>query len=589
VSATERSRWMHCFCSLLKTSYFPIFLIALACWVTYLNSLSVPFYLDDVGSIANNKSFDDASFTSLFHRYKLRYLGYVSLWVNYEYAKLDVTSYHAVNVAIHMLNGIFVYLLALTLTAIVGSWSTKRQRVLFASFVGLVFVLHPLQSQGVTYIVQRLASQVTLFYLATVTFYLLYRTASSGSSKLAFFVVALLCAVAACFTKQNAFTLPLILLLSEWVLFKTIHRKHVVWVAIIFICCLVLVGFFPDTESNLLRAIDGRTRATNDIARLDYFLAQIPILWNYIGKIIWPWPLQLEYDYTINTFDTWVIIASGMGHLVALVSAILVRKSLPLVTWGVLFYYLTHIIESGVVPIPDLAFEHRTYLPNVGLYMAIVFMGLTVASKVTKTNPEFKEALCIVSVALLLLLGLLTIARNQQWLNPEAFLANDMVQAPKSARAIHNYAEYKFKQGDVETALTLLDKLYVLEIERIDVNMLNTHISALINAKRYNEALNRGRSLLDLPLKSNARVMISYKVGIVYTNLMQYEKAEPFFAMAYEQDSLPVSGLIAYAYTSFVLGNYQRSTQLCKKILTVEPQHRRAKLLLSLIREKVTN
>ena len=577
---------------LLLTPYFALFLIAAACWAAYFNSLSVPFYLDDVGSITNNKFFDNATYVSLFNDYGLRYLGYLGLWWNYEYAKLDVTSYHIVNTSIHMFTGVAVFFLTRKLTLLLGTFDTldtpnsRQLHTAMACFVALVFVLHPLQSQGVTYIVQRLASQVALFYVGSLTFYLYARSATLLKTQFLFTLLSICFAVAACFTKQNAFTLPIIIVLCEWLVFKSISKKVTLVSLAAVVMTLLALFVFQNSLMPILEKVDTLTRETTDISRMEYFLAQLPILWNYIGKVFLPWPLQLEYDYTVDGFSQWVLIAAAIAHVAVVVCAVLVREKYPLVTWGVLFYYLTHIVESGVIPITDIAFEHRNYLPNVGLFIAVGFVAFRAIIKLRGGRTAWFVPSTLFLALLLIALGTLTVKRNQQWLSPELFLANDMTQAPKQARAIHNYAEFKLKQGEVQTALTLLEKLYSLDLKRIDAIMLNTHLAALIDAQQYKQAIQKGEMLLKQPLQAKARAIINSNMGIVYTNLQQYKKANTYFERAYGKASLPANSLIAYAYTSFVAGNYSRSTALCNQILSIEPQHRKARLLLSMIKEK---
>ena len=568
-------------------TYFAIFLIATACWAAYFNSLSVPFYLDDVGSITNNKFFDNATYISLFNDYGLRYLGYLGLWWNYEYAKLDVTPYHVVNISIHMFTGIAVFFLTKKLTQLLDIFSSRKYQAAMACFVALLFVLHPLQSQGVTYIVQRLASQVALFYIGSLAFYLYARSATLLKTKLLFLLLCISFAVAACLTKQNAFTLPFIVLLCEWLVFKSISKKTLLASFAAIVLALLVLYIFQDSLMPVLEKIDALTKETADITRIDYFLAQLPILWDYIGKVFLPWPLHLEYDYTIGGFSRSVIIAAAIAHIAVLACSILLRKKYPLVTVGVLFYYLTHIVESGVIPITDIAFEHRNYLPNVGLFIAVGFVVFQAIKNLQSWRPAWVMPGVASLAILLIVLGTLTVQRNQQWLSPELFLANDMAQAPNQPRAIHNYAEFKLKQGDVKTALALLERLYSLDLKRIDAIMLNTHLAALIDSNQYNLAIEKGELLLKQPLLQKARAIINSNMGIVYTNLKQYRKANIFFERAYGKTSLPSNSLIAFAYSSFVVGNYSRSLKLCNEILSIEPQHRKAKLLISMINEKM--
>jgi len=567
--------------------YFSLFIICVVGILAYLNSLQVPFYLDDAGSITNNTRLVNASIVSLYNDYGLRFLGYVGLWLNYEYAKLDVVPYHIVNIGIHVLASFAVFALTNKLAEILNLFDNKHTRLAFSCFVALLFVAHPLQSQAVTYIVQRLASQVALFYVAALTCYLYFRVSNSIKLKCAYLTGALVFGVAAIFTKQNAFTLPLVVLLCEWLLFHNVTRKHAVVVALLSVVATALVLLLPDSVGAFASKIDVLSRETTDFSRTDYFLAQLPILWNYIGKVFVPWPLQLEYDYTVDGFALWQICLAALAHVSVLFAAVALRKKYPVVTWGLLFYYATHLIESGVIPITDIAFEHRTYLPNLGLFIVVGYAVVSSLSFLVKRNKNFAWFGVLLPALLLTTLVSLTFLRNEQWKSPELLLANDFKQAPNQARAIHNYAEHKLRLGEVKLALELLERLYQLDIQKIDAIMLNTHLAALIDAKQFKLAIEKGEFLLEQNLNQQARAIIASNMGIIYTNLQKYALADQYFDKAYGNVSLPSNSLIAYAYVSFVLANYDRATALCKQILSIEPKHRKALLLLNMIDEKI--
>lgn len=561
-------------------SYLPIFLIMLGCWSVYFNSLDVPFYLDDIGSIVKNQYFDDATYVTLFYDYGLRYLGYMGFWINFEYFGLDVLPYHIVNVFIHMLAGVSIFFLTKELAKSMRVSSDEKYLNTMACLVALLFVLHPLQSQGVTYIVQRLTSQVAVFYIASLLFYLRARSTSTLGPKLSFLFFSVLFAVGAFFTKQNSFTLPLAILLCEWLVFSSLTKKKVFFFIGVCLFGLISLVLFQSGVEHVFNELDGRLRETNQLSRIEYFLPQLPIVWTYIGKLFLPWPLQLEYDYHVDSFSAWIIFVSGVAHLLVIFGAILLRAKYPLFTWGILFYYLAHAVESSIIPISDFAFEHRTYLPNVGFFVAFGSVLFNIILKFSNRNLRSKLITISVTVSLLVSLSILTFMRNQQWLSPELLLSNDLKQAPKSARAIHNYAEFKLKEGDVDVALELLESLMELELNRIDANMFNTYLATLINSKQYRKAIDKGSLLLEQPLRVELRALIHANLGTAYVNLKDYEKANMFFEQASVQASLPINSLIAYAYASLAVGEYSRVRILCNRILDLEPQNRKANILL---------
>ncbi len=203
----------------MKKIYFHLIVIAIVGLAAYSNSFEVPFQFDDSFNIAANPVIKDlGNFTSSLDGYRSnprRYLGYLSLALNYRLGGLNVTGYHIVNLLIHLINGILVYFFVILTfktpyfrgeklkvksegfengsreasvdcrsAGSEDSRSTLHGSQFVALFSALLFVAHPMQTQAVTYIVQRFTSLATLFYLASVVLYVKGRLAKVKSESL---------------------------------------------------------------------------------------------------------------------------------------------------------------------------------------------------------------------------------------------------------------------------------------------------------------------------------------------------------------------------------------------------------------------
>ena len=216
-------------------------LIAVLAILVYSNTFNVPFLFDDNPNIVENpivmdlKYFTQPSEAEIFSgtfQYKefmKRFIGYLSFALNYKAHGLDVRGYHITNLLIHIINGILLYsLVMLTFRTpwFSDSYLNDKSRVV-ALFSALLFVSHPVQTQAVTYIVQRFASLATMFYLMSLVFYVTWRlrTAVRSSESGAWknhiiYIMSLVSAVLAMKTKETAFTLPLAIMLYEFLFFK---------------------------------------------------------------------------------------------------------------------------------------------------------------------------------------------------------------------------------------------------------------------------------------------------------------------------------------------------------------------------------
>ncbi|MBI4412257.1 MAG: hypothetical protein HY541_07225, partial [Deltaproteobacteria bacterium] len=236
-----------------------LFVFCLLAGLIYSNTFSNPFLFDDTGNIEGNPLIRDlANFLNLSGT---RYVGYLTFALNYQFGGLNVFGYHLVNLLIHIANGFLVYWLVVLLVRVFPSPfppppGGRGRGEGIALIAALLFIVHPIQTQAVTYIVQRFASLVTLFYLLAVVCYLKWRlfgeTTDQGpgtrDQKLqvtghgspvtglfkrsrVWYVASLLSTLLAMKTKENSFTLPLMILLVEWIFFRRITRKQ--WLILI--------------------------------------------------------------------------------------------------------------------------------------------------------------------------------------------------------------------------------------------------------------------------------------------------------------------------------------------------------------------
>src|SRR3989338_4880934 len=147
-------------------------------FLIYSNTFHSSFHFDDMTEIAQNPYIQKLPQISvIWDRHKTRFVTYLTFAMNYSFGQLNVSGYHFVNILLHALCGFLVYYLAALLlkTPLARDSVLSRNWPLIAFFAGLIFISHPVQTQAVTYIVQRAASLATLFYVLSLIFYLKVR------------------------------------------------------------------------------------------------------------------------------------------------------------------------------------------------------------------------------------------------------------------------------------------------------------------------------------------------------------------------------------------------------------------------------
>ena len=213
---------------LIVPLWLEILILALTVVVVYGHTLDVPFYLDDSASIVENQSLSIwHDFQKIWQFSPLRVLGYFSFALNREWGGLNVAGYHVVNIVIHFMAGLSLLALSKGILRTPALRDREAQTGLkwFPLITALFFLVHPLQTQAVTYIVQRLASLAGLFYLASLSCYIHGRLESVKRRRWFLFSGSLILGVCALFTKQNTVTLPLAILLIEIIFFRMSAKK----------------------------------------------------------------------------------------------------------------------------------------------------------------------------------------------------------------------------------------------------------------------------------------------------------------------------------------------------------------------------
>ena len=185
------------------------------------------------------------------------------------------------------------------------------------------------------------------------------------------------------------------------------------------------------------QALDQFTRDPNAPLRTDYFYSQLPIMWDYVLRFVWPFSQQLEIEAQLYQSFAGPVAAALAGHIALAVFAWRWRHKMALFTLGVVLFYAGHAIESSIIPIKDLAFEHRTYISNLGLVLAVLAL---LKYGLNRQNRWLKAAsLKGLAAATCLLFIVLTFNRVTLWQEPMNFYAQEVQLSPTHARANASY------------------------------------------------------------------------------------------------------------------------------------------------------
>ena len=258
--------------------------IAVLGLLIYSNSFDCSFQLDDKHNIITNEAIKSLSnIKQMWDLSHSRFLAFYSFALNYHYGELNVWGYHFVNLMIHLINSFLVFWITLLLFRSPGLKNNPvtRHASAIALLTGLLFVSHPLATGSVTYIVQRMASMVAMFYFLSVAMYMKGRL-SEAKNKYVYFAGSLIAFLLAALSKENAFTLPFALFLIELYFFNTKKisvnfKDYRVLGAIIGIPAFIIFAVFNFSLS-VLNPLLPSTFNTYTITSSNYFFTQLSVI-----------------------------------------------------------------------------------------------------------------------------------------------------------------------------------------------------------------------------------------------------------------------------------------------------------------------
>ena len=546
--------------------------------VVYLPSFNAWFFLDDFRIILENPALQNVFDPIAVWRFsEPRFIASLTLAANYTLHGDAVFGYHLVNFVIHCGAAAAVGLLS---QALLRTPAVAARAQLWAHWIpwitAAIYLLHPLQTQAVTYIVQRYTSLMALFYLAALAAFAWGRLRGSWKLYLATAVFAGL----AILSKQTAATLPLAIVLLELVFFRRLTPRGVSLVALTSALGVILTFWLLTLPAF---DITGLTRETGQISRLDYLATQMEVLWRYIGLFFMVGEQRLEYVIPVaNGFMRPLTILMALGHLGLITAGFLAWRRAPLVAFGILLYYLAHAIESSFLPIIDVAFEHRTYLPNAGFALAAATALAWLGSRVTRWRVG-----AIVTVAVLVLLAGTTWARNSLWADQIEFLRAETRLSPTSQRAWTSLGKELMREGDHREALKALEQAADIAERHEDGQLRPPTLLNMIFALHYTE---RNREAVELanntPVEAfnqTERAFYYEARGRAYFGLGKYNQAREDLTQSARMNPT-INAMSFLAATEYQLGNRDRAEQLARQVLQAAPNNPLARELMRRIR-----
>lgn len=504
--------------------------------IIYYPSLNYPFQFDDVMNIAKRFAIRfDAPLDRWFTH--TRWFGDLLNSLNYQIGGFDPFWYRVFNLGIHLSAGLAVFYLTYSLCSMSSRRRFLQEQAGLISFVtsGL-FLLHPVQTQTVSYVIQaRQEGLASLFVLLTLLAYVRTLMAKTTLQRVVCGVLFVLAAVLARGTKELVIALPFLIMLVEWFFvaqedWQRFKKRFFIGLAI---AGLVLAAVLYQHSWSFIRdAITMNASTVNNrgniltpnpydiITPWMFLISEFRVLIHYIAIFFWPFDISVEYDWKIapGFFTAQVIIPGVMLLAIALfIIYSLMRKKNSLTVFGLLWFFIVIAPRASIIPSAELVCDYKTYLASYGILLMMsgwLVTGMYALRVMLKeqiawfSSPQMQMAFMTACVGLL---GIGAYERNKVWSNPVDFWADNAKKAPEKARVHNNQGVALSESGRYKESLECyfraikLDGYYAdpysnLAVAYSMLNEIDKAIDALRNAIHiypdYPEAYNNLGTLL---------------------------------------------------------------------------------------------
>ena len=547
-----RSHWVHVAVAVLLSGL---------CASLYTWTADFPMVFDDHTYMIDNPFFRDAGYFGYLENFKefanrparmgsdpdyavnaiLRPVAYTSFYLNYLMDGFNPRWFRGVNIIIHALNSLLIYALVnvlLNRSSLEGGF--KRGSVLFISVTAaLLFAAHPLAIESVTYIVQRFTSMVVLFSLLALW---LYFVSFSSRSRVALWLLrsgSVLAVLLAMQTKEDGFFVPLLAVLLDWRVLGSRLRPSVIRALPLLLCMplipvLVLLtaaaqsgGFDWHAAVNIVNS-----RAA-PLSHWHYIVTQLTVVAHYLRQCFWPVGLNLDPEWPLyqSLWEKPVLLA--LGVLAGLLASTwwLFRRfrgdaRFALGFTSVLWFFITVSVSSGLVPLPDLVAEHRSYMPSIGIFILVAclldqFRSVDFRSRVPRVLVPVVTVICVAA------LSWKTSVRNEVWRTNESLWKDTVAKSPGKYRTWGNLGAAYSNGGKEEKAVECYRA--ALKIQPQFQNGLLNLSNSLLRLNRPKESLDTTLQRIQMDKSGSSKSSVAFTLGLGLAGVGRYDEAVSVF------------------------------------------------------------
>ena len=569
---------------LLKNSFIVVLLIVIG-FLIYANSLPNKMFWDDNDGIINNQFVHNwRYFPKYFSENLIAGSGLLSnYWrpmlltvfsLEWHTWKNWAPGYHFINMSFHITDAILLFLILLYLFK--NRW--------LAILTSLIFLVHPLQTEAVTYVSGLGDSLSAFFIFIGILFYLKFRISEKPPLKSVFYFSSLLMYVFSLMSKETAIVMPAYLFIVDfYFLFKNKRyplRKALKDIGKTIWPFFVLAGLYIWLRATVLNFENSfnlynekNAFTSNFHIRLFTFFRVLTIYFSLLF-----WPLNLHMERTVNiafSLNSFSVIFGAFLSLTLIVFAFTKFKKFPIISFSIIWFFIGLAPVSNIfIPISGLIYEHWLYLPLIGIFLPLLSLIL-----ITGKKYRLQKTLLVSLILLLIFFSFLTIKRNRDWRNPIIFYNQTLKYAPNSYRIINNLGMAYADEKDYRNA----ERMYKRAIKLDRKNPVAYHNIA-------NLYRNKGKT--DLAIKNykiaialNKKFFFSYNMlADLYLKNKEYEKAREVLDEYIKNNGPNINIFIILSKISMLEKKPKIALSYLEKALKIEPNNQFIKISIANIK-----
>lgn len=544
----------------LQSPWLALLWLGLICGALYGWTLKFPLAFDDITYLTTNPLFRAESFDyptrfvefatwpqkngmdpDLAVNFIMRPVAYGSFYLNYLWHGFEPSGFRIWNIGIHLANGLLIFsLLSFVMKRLIAVGQVTRSTAMFMPLaLALLFMVHPLAIESVTYVVQRFTSLATMFSLAVLCFHVASLEVKERRWVLMLRTGAVLVMLLGMLTKECSVVVPVFAVMIDWLVLRRTLRTAI-RNALPLLCCLpvipVLVLFTSSALSGGGLEFSAGLNIVNNrdtpMSHAHYFYTQITVVAHYLRLLLWPSGLNLDPSWPVydRFFQPAVVAGAGLHMLLVAAAWWFFKRHQEDVrarfVWlGILWFYLGISVTSSLVPLPDMVAEHRTYLPSVGFFLVVISLVDVVRQKVFTSQLGRYSKACFKVACLLCLLALsyATCQRNEVWRSGVSLWRDTALKSPDKFRPWSNLGAELSQVGEEAKALECFRKSVEIE-PAFHVGALNLS-NSLLRLKRPQESLSAIQKLVAVSEESASDPAVIYTLGLCLTSVGKHHEA----------------------------------------------------------------